>query len=111
MTGRKFISRTSSDDRKPKCCFPAILDAVNRIVPAEISRPTKVPGTTDNPPWSVQLEVSTCHARTIANDARTRMLIKKRRFSKNLLIDSFGGGTLSTGTRRIAVVFHPLDLR
>jgi len=45
----------------------------------------------------------------MANDTRTRMLMNKRRFSKNLLIDSFGGGTLSTGTRRIAVVLYPLN--
>ena len=45
----------------------------------------------------------------MVNYARTRMLINKRRFSKNLLIDSFGGGTLSTGTGRIAVVFYLLN--
>jgi hypothetical protein len=92
MTGRKFISGSASDTR--------------RDLPSHKgSWPYR------HPPWSVQLEVSTCHARTIANRVRTRMLINKRRFSKNLLIDSFGGGTLSMGTRRIAVVFHPLDLR
>jgi hypothetical protein len=89
MTGRKFILGCS----------------------ARTSRPTKVPGSTDNPPRSVQLEVPPCHARSMVNYARTRMLINKRRFSKNLLIDSFGGGTLSTGTKRIAVVLYLLNLR
>jgi hypothetical protein len=30
------------------------------------------------------------------------MLINKRRFSENILTESFGGGTRSEGTRRIA---------
>src|ERR1700733_6482259 len=73
--------------------------------------PQKIPDSTNTQPRSVQLEVLPCHARSMVNHVRTRMLINKRRFSKNLLIDSFGGGTLSTGTRRIAVVFYLLNLR
>ena len=48
-------------------------------------------------------DASTCHARTMASCARTSMLMNKRRFSKNIRIDFFGGGTRSEGTRRIAV--------
>jgi hypothetical protein len=39
----------------------------------------------------------------MANYARTSMLINKRRFSENILIDSFGGGNRSKRSRGIAV--------
>ena len=48
-------------------------------------------------------DISGCHARTMASCARTRMLMNKRRFSKNILIDFFGGGIQSEKTKRIAV--------